>query len=44
MKVAILFLAGGGVSEEVETLGEALPPLNDRPPRTVKSFFLINDL
>ena len=40
MKVAISF-GGEGVSEEVETLGEALPllnPLNDRLPRTVKSF------
>ena len=30
MKVAISFLVGvGGVSEEVETLGEAPPPFND---------------
>ena len=40
MKVAIpsFFLGGGGggeVSEEVETLGEAPPPLNARLPRAV---------
>ena len=30
MKVAFpFFWRGGGVSEEVETLGDALPPLND---------------
>ena len=36
MKVAIC--GGGGMSEEVKTLGEAPPPLNDLLPRTVKSF------
>ena len=36
MKVAIP-LRGRGVSEEVETLGEAPPPLNNRLPRTVKN-------
>ena len=35
--MAIPFLGGGGVLEEVETLGEAPPPLNDRLPRTVKN-------
>ena len=30
MKMAIPFFWGGGVSEEVETLGEALPLLNYR--------------
>ena len=43
MKVAILFGGGEGVSEKVETLGEAPPPLNDRLPRRVKSFFPTND-
>ena len=42
MKMAIPFFLGGGggregVSEEVETLGEALPLLNYRLPRTVKN-------
>ena len=42
------FMGGGegaGGLEEVETLalGEALPPLNARLPRKVKSFFLTND-
>ena len=44
MKMAnSLFFGGGGgggrerVSEEVETLGEALPLLNYRLPRTVKN-------
>ena len=43
MKMEILFFGGGGggvrevVSEEVETLGEALPPLNDQLPTTVKN-------
>ena len=36
MKVAIPF-GGRGVLEEVETLGEAPPPLKDRLPRTVKN-------
>ena len=33
------FFWGGGISEEVKTLGEfeALPPLNDRLPRTVST-------
>ena len=36
MKVAIpLFWGGRGVSEEVETLREALPLLNDQLPRTL---------
>ena len=37
---------GEGMSEEVETLGEAPPPLNDLLPRTVKKFravFLFRD-
>ena len=32
------FFLGGGMSEEVETLGKIPPPLNDLLPRTVKSF------
>ena len=28
---------GRGVSEEVKTVGEAPPPLNDRLPRTIKN-------
>ena len=36
MKVAIPL--GGGMSEKVEALGEAPPPLNDLLPRTVKIF------
>ena len=49
MKVAIPFGVGGGgggsgVSEEIETLGEAPPPLNDRLPRTVNyTVFLFRD-
>ena len=36
MKVAIPFGGRGrGVSEEIQTLGEASPPLNDRLQRTV---------
>ena len=41
MKCRFLFWGGGrerGMSEEVETLRKALPPLNDLLPRTVKSF------
>ena len=40
MKVTIPFLGGGGVVsdlEEVETLGEAPPTLNDRLPRAVNN-------
>ena len=32
---------GGRVSEEVETLGEALPPLNYQLPRTVKNYYAV---
>ena len=38
MKVAIPFFWGGGMSEEVETLGEASPPLNDVLPKVSCSF------
>ena len=41
MSVAIPFLGGGGVSEEVKTLAEALPPLNYLLPRTVKNYSVI---
>ena len=37
MKMAIPFIGEGGVSEKVEVLGEALPPLNYRLPSTVKN-------
>ena len=39
MKMAISsFFWGGGVSEEVETLVEAPPPLNDQLPRAVNIY------
>ena len=41
MKVAIPFWEGReGVSEEVKTLGEAPPSLNDQLPRTVKKIMI----
>ena len=45
MKVTIPFWGRGGCQiEEVKTLGEAPPPLNDQLPRTVKSLFPNNDM
>ena len=39
--ISFLGEGGGRVSEEVETLGEALPPLNYQLPKTVKNYYAV---